>query len=161
GRENVNYHDPGIAVTFSEPVDPDSLEKGFRLYTRAADGDELEVEGRWEQGDGPTSYRFEATGGSEMRSGIARAARIAGGAEGGAPGSGGRWQQQGAPWRCPTRGNMARAETPQHPSGRMRGLQGVRGAPLPRTKPSPTRLYLAWQLHDDIDENWQPRSYPT
>ncbi|WP_366556699.1 hypothetical protein [Aquibaculum sediminis] len=161
GRENVNYHDPGIAVTFSEPVDPDSLENGFRLYTRAADGEELEVEGRWEQGDGPTNYRFEATGGFEMRSGIVMAARIAGGEEGVTTTDGERWLQQDEPWRFSTLLNMAKEDNPQDFSGRLHSFQVVRDAPLTRGKPSLTRLYLDWQFHDDIDENWQPRSYPT
>lgn len=159
-RENVNYRDPEITVTFSEPAAIDSLNENFVLFTRARDGEPLLVEGDWRQGNGPSTYRFRPNGGFDIRSGLIMEARVESGLDGVRSRDGEKWLDEDEVWHFSTLLNMADDDNPQNFDVDLQTFQVVRDAPLTRGKPTLSRVYLDWDLHDDIAEEWQPQSYP-
>lgn len=158
-RENVNFRDPEIGVTFSEPIDLDSLNDSFSLYTRSSSDEMLEVTGEWEPGDGPSHYRFTPTGGFDLRSGIIMQSVIEGGADGVQASAAGRWLERDHDWRFSTLLDLSEADNPHEVELELKPFQVVNDAPLTRGKPTVSRVYLDWKLHEDIAEAWQPRSY--
>lgn len=159
-RENVNHHDPGITVTFSEPADTGSLNDSFALFTRAPDGAPLTVEGDWQRGSGPSTYRFTPEDGSDLRSGVIMEARVESGLEGVRSRDGEKWLDEDKVWHFSTLLDLADEENPHSFDIELETFQVVRDAPLTRGKPTLSRVYLDWELHDDVAEAWQPESYP-
>src|SRR5690625_2926419 len=59
-RHNVNGDYPTITVTFSDPVDLDSLSENFTLFTVSATGEPVEITGHWQEAAHIGAWREEA-----------------------------------------------------------------------------------------------------
>jgi len=59
-RPNVNPTHPTITLTFSKPVDAQSLSDNFRVTTQAEDGATIEIDGGWEESPHPGAWRDSA-----------------------------------------------------------------------------------------------------
>lgn len=156
-RENVNYHDPGLSLTFNDPVEPVSLNTGFALLTREASGGRAPVQGAWMQ-TGSQDYTFVPD--QPLRSGTIYEARLSGGGEGVRALDSGEGLETDHWWRFSTMLNLDDQAPAGAPALDMAVFQVVREAPLVIGKPSLTRVYVNWTLHDDIHVAWQPESYP-
>ncbi|MDD7973260.1 Ig-like domain-containing protein [Roseinatronobacter alkalisoli] len=156
-RENVNYREPAVEVTFSDPVEPVSLTEGFSLSTRDASGERLTVDGAWMQA-GAQDYAFVPD--FPLRSGTIYEARITGGEDGVRAIDSGEVLEEDYWWRFSTMINLDEQAPADDPAFDMRVFQTVRDAPLVMDKPTLTRVYVDWLPHDDIHPAWQPESYP-
>ncbi|WP_366653917.1 hypothetical protein [Fodinicurvata sp. EGI_FJ10296] len=157
-RENVNYEDPQIAVVFSEPVELATLENNFTLHSFGSDGARLDVTGEWRQ-IGHSRYGFDPTGGFELRSGIRLQGEIAGGVDGVQARDTDKILEDNVTWDFSTLLNLSEQWDSSEDQLRLHNFQVVRDSRLTAEKPTMTRLYLDWELHDDIHADWQPESY--
>ncbi|MCA1777205.1 MAG: Ig-like domain-containing protein [Loktanella sp.] len=154
-RENVAFDDPGLSVTFSEPVKLDTLGPAFQLHTLAPDGEELRISGEWQQ-DGASRYRFAPD--DQLYSGTIYMARIAGGADG-VQSRDGAWLEEDHIWSFSTLLDL-NAQAPEDDDPvRLHNYQVVRDGELTRDKPTLTRAYITWDKHDDVAEDMQPDSF--
>ncbi len=160
-RENVDPEQPRLTATFSDPIELDTLDDAFRLYTRNASGHDLEVTGEWTRGDEPTRYDFSPTGGFDIRPGITLEAEIKGGEDGVQALHTEHVLDEDHRWRFSTWLDMTADDNRHEFDARMHTFQVVRDVELTVNKPTLTRTYVDWDLYDDIHTDWQPESYQT
>ncbi|MGY6411299.1 MAG: Ig-like domain-containing protein [Alkalilacustris sp.] len=157
-RENVALADPGLRVTFSEPVDVGTLGRSFLLHSMGADGQPMPVSGAWER-DGPARYVFRPD--EDLRSGTRYRAEIAAGADTVLSEDRSAALEEGRDWRFSTwlAFELQRPDGPDAAAIRLHHHQVNRDGPLTRDKPTLTRAWFDWQPHDDIAPDWQPKSF--
>lgn len=167
-RENVNHTTPNVSITFSAPVNFQSLENAVQVYTLSPSGDKLEVTGEWSV-DGASTYRFASD--DDLYSGTIYRAEITGGPDGVISAEGARMEDDFI-WYFTTMLDLS----VQAPSGngavpsaialplfdsareavRLHTFQVVRDGELTRGKPTLTRAYFTWDKHEEVAEFMQP-----
>ncbi len=155
-RENVNYRTPGIGLTFSEPVDTDSLRAAFRLFTWSPDLTRMEIAGRFEP-RGEAQYAFLPD--TELPDGAILEAELAGGADGVRSRDGEAHLKDGLRWRFST---MIASVATRAEGAQLSGLdayQTLRNAPLVMGKPSLLRLAPRWTGNPGVHPDWQVQSF--
>lgn len=154
-RENVAFDDPGLSVTFSEPVKLDTLGPAFTLHTLAPDGEELRISGEWTR-DGASRYRFLPE--ERLYSGTIYRAQIDGGPDGVESQTGG-WLEEPYEWSFSTQLDLAAQAPPDDLPVRLHNFQVVRDGELTAGKPTLTRAYFNWVRHEEVAEDMQPKSF--
>ena len=153
-RENVNYRNPAIGLTFSEPVDLSSLRAGFSLFTWAPDMTRLDIAGRIErQGEGRYAFLPDAElpDGAILQADVAASVRSR---------DGDARLEEAARWRFSTMiaSVAARAEGAQLSD--LDAYQTMRNAPLVMGKPALLRLAPRWTGNPGVHPEWQVQSFP-
>ena len=154
-RENVNFEQPGLTVTFSEPVLLPTLTRALSLYTYAPDGAALAIDGAWDR-DGASRYRF--TPNEPLYSGTMYHARIESGGTGVLTPDGAMLEEDYS-WSFTTMLDLTAQAPEDETAVRLHMFQVVRDAALTRNKPTLTRAYVTWQPHEDVAADMQPDSF--
>lgn len=156
-RENVNYDNPGIRFSFSDPVDPASVFDNFSLTTRWATGGPREVSGEV-IATGELAFAFRPD--EPLLPGVIYEASVIGGPEGVLARDNDGYLEEGARWRFSTLVDHNRARRADRPPLEFHAYQTIRDADLVIGKPTLVRAYVDWILHETIHRNWQVTSYP-
>lgn len=157
-RENVNFQKPEITLAFTDPVDLDTLESSFALYTYDAAASQRRVEGNFET-RGNATYAFLPN--AALPDATRFEARVQGGPNGVTAKNREEFLDQTQTWRFstlvdPTRDAVAEDGNPIL----LDVYQTVRNAPLVIDKPSLLRATPLWNHREDIHPSWQVRSFP-
>lgn len=150
GRENVLPDRATLHVAFSTPVARAEVEEHLEVFTRDPAGDRMVADGTIER-TGRRSFEFIPDPALEV--GAIYEARITGGDEG-IENRAGNTLAADFWWRFSTLIDLETAEM------EVSFYQTMRDAPLVRTKPTLSRVFLDWQERPDIHPNWQPLSFP-
>ncbi|MFW5678173.1 MAG: Ig-like domain-containing protein [Rhodosalinus sp.] len=154
-RENVAHDDPGIHVTFSDPIRLNTLGPAFTLYTLDPEGEELPVDGDWQQA-GASRYRFVPR--ERLFSGTIYLARVEGGANG-VLSRDGAVLEEDYTWSFTTLLDLAAQAPEDRDPVLLHNFQVVRDGELTRDKPTLTRAYFTWEKHPEVAEDMQPDSF--
>lgn len=151
-RRNVSPNSPGVSVTFSEPIDLQTLGPAFTLFTLTPEGEELPVSGNWTMEQG-SEYAFNPD--TPLYSGTIYRARIKGGADG-VQSRDGAVMEKDVTWTFTTQLDLADQAPDGEDPVRLHNFQVIRDGELTPDKPTLTRAYFTWQKHEAIAEEMQP-----
>ena len=176
GRHNVNPEISAIGLEFTHPVDINSLEEGFELFTLDAEGSRINIPGEWSH-QVETEYHYTLE--EPLLSGVRYRARVIGddNPEGGVLERGtDEPLEETVEWEFTTLLNLDEQGVgivKQGPGAAYLGgqeadsdhplaidvYQVVRNPELTRDKPAMARIWVDWERHPDIDFHHQPDEF--
>ncbi|MCC5969985.1 MAG: Ig-like domain-containing protein [Pararhodobacter sp.] len=156
-RENVNYENPQITFTFSDPVDLSSLEDAFTLHTHGPTNARIEVEGEIVQ-RGDMEYAFIPE--DPLFDATRYEARLTGGPDGVVSRDGEEFLEDGRTWRFSTLVNPEGGAMDDDEQITLEAFQTMRDAPLITDKPALLRATPRWNHRDDVHPDWRVNDFP-